>query len=102
MNKYGAKKTIIDGITFDSKRESQHYVHLKIREKAGEIYNLELQPVYQIIIGDMKICKVIPDFRYVESNVTVVEDVKGMDTAISRLKRKLVKAVHGVDIVIIK
>ena len=30
-----AKKTKIDGITFDSKLESDKYIHLKVLQKAG-------------------------------------------------------------------
>ncbi|MDD3747626.1 MAG: DUF1064 domain-containing protein, partial [Anaerostipes sp.] len=43
-SKYGARKTVIDGITFDSKREAKRYQELKLLEQAGEISYLELQP----------------------------------------------------------
>lgn len=43
-NKYGNIKTVIDGIKFDSKRESERYLELKLLEKAGEISDLKLQP----------------------------------------------------------
>ena len=53
-NKYGARKTVIDGITFDSKREAIRYQELKLLERAGEIKDLELQPKY---ILQPKYCK---------------------------------------------
>lgn len=101
-NKYRAKPTTIDGITFHSKGEAGRYNELKLLERAGEISGLELQPSYPIVINGQKVCKVVLDFRYTIGGKVVVEDFKGMDTAISRLKRKLVKACHGVEVVLIK
>ena len=63
-NKYKAVKTVIDGITFDSKREAKRYTELKLLEKTGMITHLELQPEYQITINGAKICKYRADFRY--------------------------------------
>lgn len=101
-NKYGAIKTVVDGITFDSKGEAGRYAKLKLSEKAGIISYLELQPTYDITINNHKVCKVKLDFRYQQEGQTIVEDFKGMDTSISKLKRKLVKAVHDVDVVVVK
>ena len=101
-NKFRAKPTVVDGIRFDSKRESQHYTYLKSLVAAGEISDLALQPSYDIVINGQKICKVKLDFSYMKDGEFIVEDVKGMDTPMSRLKRKLVKACHDIDVVIIK
>ena len=35
--KYRSKRTVIDGITFDSKKEANRYCELKLLEKSGEI-----------------------------------------------------------------
>ena len=43
-SKYSNKKVLIDGITFDSKKEAKRYTELKILESAGEIINLEVAP----------------------------------------------------------
>lgn len=43
MSKYKAKKTKVDGITFDSKKEAERYRQLKMLENAGHISDLELQ-----------------------------------------------------------
>ena len=94
--KYGNKKTIIDGIKFDSKREAQRYGALQLMLKAGVISNLRLQVPYQITVNGMKVCKYVADFVYEDKGVEIVEDVKGMKTPIYNLKKKLMKAVFGV------
>ena len=45
--KYKNKKTVYDGITFDSKKEAQRYSELKLLEKVGKIKNLKRQESYQ-------------------------------------------------------
>jgi hypothetical protein len=101
-HKYNAIKTVIDGITFDSKLEAKRYSQLKILERSNEISNLELQIPMHIVINDVKICKYICDFRYTCNGKVIHEDAKGMTTPVFNLKKKLVKAVHGVDITIYK
>lgn len=101
-SKYGAVRTAVDGITFHSAAEARRYGQLKLLERAGHIRQIELQPVYVIEIGGMRVCKVILDFRYWEGQTRVIEDVKGKDTAISRLKRKLVEAQFGVKITLVR
>ena len=111
-SKYRAKKTIVDGIKFDSKWESERYGQLKAMERTGFIRNLELQVPFEIVVNDVKICKYIADFRYKkESNHTitdgeycteVVEDAKGFETPEFKLKKKLMKAVFDIDILISK
>ena len=96
--KYRNIKTTIDGITFDSKRESIRYCELKLLAKAKKIQNLRLQVPYVIRVNGEKICKYIADFVYVEDGQEIVEDVKGMRTREYVLKRKLMKAVFGIDI----
>lgn len=110
MNKYHAKKTEVDGIVFDSKRESERYKELKLLEKVGEIRYLKLQPKYDLVVNGQKICTYKADFQYegkiIESNIIFtpigwkpfVEDVKGVKTPVYRLKKKLMKALHGIDI----
>ena len=40
------EKTIIDGITFDSKMESKYYLYLKAEKEAGRVKDFILQPEY--------------------------------------------------------
>ena len=95
-HKYGAKKTVVDGITFDSKAEAKRYGELKLLEKAGAISELELQPRF-LLQGAFKahngktIRKIeyVADFKYIESHQVVVEDVKGQATPDFKLKWKM-------------
>lgn len=103
-SKYSNTKVVIDGITFDSKREGSRYVQLKMMEKAGVISELELQPVIELapaVTIDGKTKRPLTyrgDFRYVENGESVLEDCKGMLTDVYKIKRHLVKALCGLDI----
>ena len=98
MSKYRSVKTTIDGIKFDSKKEAKRYQELKILERVGEVKSLELQPRYDLIVNTVKIGFYKADFRYIQDEKEVVEDVKGMKTPIYNLKKKLVKAIYGIKI----
>lgn len=84
-------------MTFDSTVERDRYLHLCLLERAGEISDLELQPEYVLLNGFKRNGKAhrgekyIGDFRYKKNGKTVVEDVKGVKTAIylSKIKRLL-------------
>jgi hypothetical protein len=100
MNKYKNVKTTVDGVTFHSKKEANHYLQLKLLVKAGEISDLKLQESYTINVGGVKICKYIADFTYIDKyGVKHVVDVKGVRTQLYKLKAKLMKAVHNIDII---
>lgn len=100
MNKYHAIKTQIDGYTFDSKREAARYGELKLLEQAGEISDLQIHPRYQIVpgylIGEEWVRPVFyeGDFSYTENGQAVCEDVKGVQTAVFKLKSKLFRKEH--------
>ena len=103
FSKYRNKPVTVDGIKFHSIRESVYYADLKLRERAGEIRNLTLQPKFPITINGEKVCDVVLDFSFYEENRRRVLDIKGFDTPISRLKRKLVHAVYpGVTVEVCK
>ena len=48
-NKYGAKKLIIDGETFDSRMEARRWRELRLLQRAGEIDGLQRQVKYVLI-----------------------------------------------------
>ena len=99
MTKYNAKKTEVDGFIFDSRAEARRYSELILAERAGEISNLSLQPVFPIIVNEKKIGKYIADFQYTDRDGNrVIEDVKGVSTPVYRLKKKLVEAIHEINI----
>jgi hypothetical protein len=100
--KYRNVPTVVDGIRFASKKEAKRYGELKLMEKGGEIYDLEGQPVYPLFVSGHKVGKYVGDFRYtrrIDGEVDeIIEDVKGVKTPVYRLKKKLVKAIYGIDI----
>lgn len=98
MNKYKAIKTEVNGQKFDSKREAARYSDLILLELAGEISHLERQVKHPLIINSEKICTYIADFVYLEDGVCIVEDCKGMRTPTYKLKKKLMRAIHGIEI----
>lgn len=100
-SKYGAKKVLIDNITFDSKKEGARYTSLKAMQQAGVIGYLRCHPEYEIWIKGIFICKVILDFSYADSRRGhVFEDVKSTatNTALSKLKRRMVEAEYGITV----
>lgn len=105
-SKYGAKKTVVDGVKFDSKKEAFRHSQLLLLEKAGHISDLELQKVYKLTVNDQLICKYIADFEYRDSisGEYITEDVKGGTATITpafRIKMKLMKAIHGIEVRIV-
>lgn len=95
MTKYRAKKTVIDGIKFDSKKEAKRYIALRELEKKGNIEKLMLQPRFLLQEGFRKNGKAyrkieyVADFMYEQDGKLIVEDVKGIKTDVYKLKQKL-------------
>lgn len=95
MSKYRAKKTEIDGIKFDSKKEAKRYIALKELEKKGNIEKLTLQPRFLLQEGFRKNGKAyrkieyVADFMYEQDGKLIIEDVKGIKTDVYKLKQKL-------------
>lgn len=117
MSKYGAKKVVRDGITFDSAKEARRFGELSLLQRAGEIFDLQTQVKYVLIPaqkepdttdrrgrltkGKLLEREVIyrADFVYRDKDGnTIVEDVKGMRTKDYIIKRKLMLWVHGIKI----
>lgn len=96
-NKFGAVKTTVAGITFDSKSESLFYEKLCVFKRAGKIKSIELQPKYllQECFSDAYGFKhnaiyYIADFEVLYLDGTVkVYDSKGMKTKEYQIKKKL-------------
>ena len=97
MSKYRSHKTIIDGITFDSKKEGNRYLELKLLERGGKIKDLklqhqfELQPSFKKNGRTIRAITYVADFTYfdLETMRNVVEDVKGYKTDVYMLKKKM-------------
>ncbi len=92
-SKYRAIRTTVDGVTFASKAEAARYSELKLLERSGYITGLILQPRFPLIVDGKKICSYVADFGYQDkSNRHVIEDVKGVQTPVYKLKSKLFHA----------
>lgn len=102
-HKYHAKKTAVDGITFDSKKEATRYRELKALERVGKIDRLELQPRFVLMDGfryegkAVRKIEYVADFLYRDLSTCelVVEDVKGVKTDVYKLKKKLFLKHYG-------
>jgi archaeosine-15-forming tRNA-guanine transglycosylase len=126
--KYRNKKCTALGKQFDSVKERDRYLFLLNEQEAGRIKNLQCQPRYEMFVNDELICTYVADFSYdvtpkvVGNSVwynenkrvikkqdvlvfrSVVEDVKSEATVklpTFRIKRKLMKAIHGINIRIV-
>jgi hypothetical protein len=115
-SKYRNKKVTYDGYKFDSVRECDRYKELCLMQEAGEISALEVQPKYPLRCSgiDVKIrserypngrrVSYYADFSYFDERLCqrVIEDVKGQDTPVSRLKRAFVEAQYGTKVTIVR
>lgn len=103
-SKYGAVKTTVDGIVFDSKREADRYQELRLLEKAGHIYELFLQPRFPLNVAttDDDVATIgyyVADFAYRdrrEGGTYVVEDAKGFRTPMFKWKIRHLQAQTGI------
>ena len=103
--KYGNRKVVRDGITFDSAKEARRWSELLLLERAGAIQNLRRQVKYELIPSQRiagkvveRACTYIADFVYEENGVEVVEDTKGFKTPEYIIKRKLLLWRYGIRI----
>lgn len=106
MSKYYSKKAIVDNIKFDSKKEANYYLKLKMLERAGAIKDLELQKEY-ILQDNFKLnnktirkIKYKADFSYISTSDDKLHivDVKGFKTEVYKLKKKLFEYKYGIEI----
>ena len=113
-SKYRNVKIVHDGITFDSKREADRYVDLRVLVAAGEIRHLRCHVHFELMAplrgdprgGFMVVAEYVADFVYDTPLMpgdpdlwrTVVEDTKGMRTAMYKLKKKWLELQEGIVI----
>lgn len=104
--KYRNKKTEVDGITFDSKKEANRYGQLKLLQRAGKIGELKMQERFELFPAQRIDGKVVErpwvyvaDFVYIdEAGRRIVEDAKGVRTKDYIGKRKAMLAIHNIRI----
>lgn len=111
-SKYRNVKIVIDGETFDSKREANCWAQLKMRERAGEIQNLQRQVTFVLCCPDWThmssgpveqcptVAVYIADFVYEVHGEKLrhVVDAKGVRTQIYKLKKKWLELQSGIVI----
>lgn len=111
-SKYKNKKTVVNGITFDSQKEAERFRQLLLMQQAGEIIGLRLQPEFTLQEAfttprgeRVRAIKYRADFAYnrivkVGAEIRlepVVEDVKGYRTKDYELKKKFL-AGKGIEV----
>lgn len=110
MNKFGAKKTVVDGILFDSKSEAKYFRELVLLKHGGIVTEIELQPAFVIVDAYrhpvtrkiVRCSKYVADFRvtYASGHVEVVDvKTKATRTSTYLLKKKLFESRYGIGIV---
>lgn len=107
-NKYKNKKIVVDNILFDSKKEANYYIYLKMLEDTGKIIDLELQKKFILQQGfklngkTYRAINYIADFVYKDLKGQVhVVDVKSEATKkdkVYRLKKKMLAYKFGIEI----
>lgn len=103
-SKYHAKKTVVDGIEFDSAKEAKRFTKLREMQEAGRIQGLRLQVPYEILPSfecdgvKYRGMKYVADFVYYRDGKVVVEDCKGFKTAEYKMKRKLMAYINHINI----
>lgn len=98
-SKYGAVPTVVDDKRFDSKLEARRYEALTLLWKAGEILWFLRQVPFDLPGGR----KYRADFLIVwMDGRTTVEDCKGFDTEMSKLKRAQVEELYGIKIELVR
>ena len=105
----GTKRTVVEGIKFDSKREAKRFSELRQLQRAGIIRDLKLQVPFPLHGKDGPILtptgrqmRYKADFQYfdVRLNCMVTEDAKGWATDVSKMKLAIMAA-QGVEVVLV-
>lgn len=103
-SKYKNKKTIVNGIEFDSRKEAKRYQELLLLQKSGIITDLKRQvpyilvPVFNLNKKRYRAMNYVADFVYKENNKEVVEDTKGYRTEVYKIKKKLMAYIYQIEI----
>ncbi len=84
------------GRTYHSKAEALRAFELDCAKAAGHILGWEPQVALPIRLNGVHICNVVVDFCITElDNSKTYEEIKGFETEVYKLKRKLLLAMYG-------
>lgn len=89
-----------NGRLFDSKKEMQWAQKFSLLAEHGKIHNLQFQVPFVLIAkdGTERAITYRADFVFTENGKQVVLDVKGHRTEVYKIKRRLMKALLGIEI----
>ncbi len=93
-SKYNSRKTVIDGISFDSQAEADYYCQLKLLARAGKIDGFCRQARFIITEGKdgEKGTEYVTNFVVFYPNGSYrIVDVKGVKTDVFKLKIKCLR-----------
>jgi hypothetical protein len=92
------------GVIHQSTLEARRCDELHLMQTGGLIKDLRAHPQVRFRLDGHHICDYLADFCYFdnERNAEVVEDTKGIITDVCRMKLKLMAAVHGVDVELVR
>ncbi|MFZ2490014.1 MAG: DUF1064 domain-containing protein [Thermoanaerobaculia bacterium] len=98
--KYRNEPVEVDGVRFDSKREAARWRELRLEDRAGKITRLRRQVRFSLAVHGEHVGVYVADFVYYRGEERIVEDVKSpaTRTPVYELKRRLMVAVHGIEI----
>ena len=89
-------------LVFDSTGEFKRYKELLMLEQAGEIRDLDLQVPFELlpsfVLPDGESVRGVTyraDFTYTVGELGVIEDFKGMETEVFKLKWKMMQYTYG-------
>jgi hypothetical protein len=89
-----------NGAVYPSRKQANRAAELYLLQRCGAISELQEEVDFELIPkqNGERACKYRADFVYIEDGKKITEDCKGFRTEVYRLKRKLMKFIHGVTI----
>ena len=113
-NKFNAVRTVTENAAYDSKHEASRIESLFVLEQAGVICNLRVHPIYDLVVGGVHIAKYEADANFLVKKEFVLHtldgpltlmpgefctvDAKGCKTPAYKMKRRLMKGIHQIEV----
>ncbi len=98
VSKYRNQPVVVDGVRFASKKEARQDAKLLLRQQHGQIRGLQRQVPFPFVVNGTEVAEYIADWTYWEGDAFIVHDAKGRKTDVYKLKKRLLKALFGLEI----